>query len=268
MDTNTILSMLVEIPGANFQLHSEGYAEPGYGEPESGLIATGDWNPRSWNRPIPKQDQTMPRCAAILERLGVELEWEDEWATCEECEKLVRTQADSYDWTRSYWDSGGCGIYCQDCVLDDPEDYLDHLEGNTSTPNTLDLDLEALGYQKVEDEYENGLYGGQCDDPVIIGKSLTALDIKRFVFNIDSVGQFDLAFSVWIHKTEWSKLKDDITSRGADPAVAMRNALRDASKKISELRGDGIRVARCHQDGTATARLVSTQDFIDGKALD
>lgn len=47
----------------------------------------------------------------------------------------------------------------------------------------------------------------------------------------------------------------------------MRSALKDASAKMSTLQGEGVRVAKCHSDGTATVKLVNQQDFIDGKAL-
>lgn len=261
MNISTILQILDRQPGAYFQLHFEGYAEPGYNDPESGLITTGNWNPSG-------KDNTMPRIGAILEKLGVELEWEDEWCECSECGKLVRTQPDSYSWTRSYWLHDGIGLYCQDCVLDDPEVYLEYLEGNPKTANTLDLDLGGQGYVKTEGEYENGFHSRQNDDPEVIAKSLRKLGINRFIFEIDGTGQFDIAFSVWVHKSEYSKLDStEIDSEGVDIAAAMQTALQDASAKLTLLDGPGVKVAKCHLDGTATAKLVSEQDFIDGKAL-
>lgn len=246
MKTSTILRVLEGYPWAHFELHYEGYVEPGYNDPESGLIATGDWNPRSWDRPIPKEDLLMPRIGAILEKLKVELQWEDEWCTCGECGKLVRTQPDSYSWTRSYWYNEGIGLYCEDCILEDPEDYLEYLEGNPDTANTLNLDLEDQGYRRVDEDFENGLSGGQCDDPHKIAESLRELGIERFIFEIDSTEQFGLAFSVWVHKSEYDKLDlGKIESKGPDPALAAQSALR-----------------------TATVKLVSEQDFIDGKTLD
>jgi len=260
MNTSTILNICENQPGAYFSTYS-GYAEPGYDDPKSGLVVLGNWNPHG-------EDMVMPRIGAILEKLGAELEWEDEWEACSECEKLVRTSPDSYRWTRSYWESED-GAICQDCLLDDPSDYLEYLEGNPNTANTLDFDLEDQGYRHVPESYENGLYGGQCDDPHLIAESLGELGIQRFIFEINSVGQFDLAFSVWIHKSEYHKLDlDEIESKGSDPALAMQSALRDASAKMRELDGPGVRVAKCNSDRTATVKLVTQQDFIDGKALD
>lgn len=240
MEVSTILQVLDEYADGRFQLHYEGYAEPGY--PEKELIATGNWNSRTerrrvYDKPIPDwltvknpdetykhTDNTMPRIGAILEKLGVELEWEDEWCACEECSKLFRTEPDSYSWTPSYWAHDGIGLYCQACVQDDPEDYLEHLEGNPRAANTL-VDLEVQGYRHVDEEYENGWYGTE-DDPKAIAEKLQKQGINRFIFEIDGVRQFDLSFSVWVHESEYSKLdSDEIESKGADPAVALAAAL-------------------------------------------
>lgn len=285
METATILEILDNQKDACFGVYC-GYAEPGYDDPKSGLVALGDWNSRTvrrkvYDKPLPPwlsikdpdatytmEDQTMPRIAAILEKLDIECEWEDEWAPCSECGKLVRVQPSSYGWTRSYWESEE-GAVCQDCVLEDPEGYLEYLEGNPRAANTLDFDLGSQGYRHVEGDYKNGFHGGQCDDPHKITESLQELGIGRFIFEIDDARQFDLSFSVWVHESEYDKLDPDkIESRGDDPALAMRSALQDASVKLAALDGPGVRVAKCNSDGTATVKLVSQQDFIDGKALD
>lgn len=284
MNRKTILNILQEC--GDFGLH-EGYAEPGYDDPESGLIATGNWNSqtrcrRIYPSPIPTwphvenpdatetiEDKTMPRIAAILEKLDIELEREDEWQACEECHKLVRTSPDSYGWTKSYW-QGECGITCQNCVASDPEDYLESLEGNATVACTLDIDLEKHGYEKLDSKYQNGLYGGQCDDPQVIAKSLQEQGITRFIFEIDNVGQFYVSFCVWVHKSKLPSEFDEgnISSVGADPAAGMQAALKDASAKMGALQGDGVRVAKCDSStGIATARLVSPEGFINGKAL-
>ncbi len=225
METSTILQILDSAACGGFQLHEE-YAEPGYENPDSQLIATGNWNSQGGHNGKPV-DNTMPRIAAILEKLGAELEWEDEWCSCEGCRKLFRTSPSSYSWKCSYWDSNGCGLYCHECVKEGPKGYLEHLEGNAGAANTLDLDLGEHEYREVDAEFENGLHGGQDDDPKVIAESLRKLGVKRFIFEIDSVGQFDLSFSVWVHKSEYDKLDpDEIDSKGAGPAIAMQVALR------------------------------------------
>jgi len=230
MDTSTILQILYNYAeGCDFQVHFNGYAEPGYTDPKSGLIVTGDWNPRSWDEPIPKEDLLMPRIGVILGKLGAELEWYDEWRACMGCGGLVRIQPNSYGWTPSYWAENGTGLYCQTCVLDAPEDYLGYLEDNPKAANTLALDLGEHGYVKIDKEYENGFYPGQSDDPKVIAESLRKQGIRRFVFDIDGVGQFDCAFSLWIHKSECPKLgSTEIESKGVDIAAAMQAALKHA----------------------------------------
>jgi len=37
---------------------------------------------------------------------------------------------------------------------------------------------------------------------------------------------------------------------------------------MHELKGEGVRMASINPDGTATVKLISPQDFIDGNALD
>jgi hypothetical protein len=72
----------------------EGYAEPGYRDPKSGLIALGDWNrvTEYQGGKFVTLDDTPVRVAELLEHLGVDLGWSDEWmeksAACV-CEILI-----------------------------------------------------------------------------------------------------------------------------------------------------------------------------------
>jgi len=276
MKTSTILQILqdyAEGHGKYFSLCGEGYAEPGYSDPESGVIAFGNWNPDSWDRPIPKEHQVMPRMSEILEKLGAAIEWSDEWKTCYACEKAVRTSPDSYSWRRSYWQEEDGTILCEECVQENPEGMLESLEGNDNSCLTFNLDLGANGYRLLESDFENGVYGGQSADPREIGKSLRKLGVYRYLFVLDSSGQFDIDFSVWVHEDEWEKIDEEkwgeAKKEGADPAISMKNALADASRKMDELPDDGrIKVASCQPDGTAKIGLVTPQEFVDGKALD
>jgi len=257
-------------------IYTEGYAEPGYTDPESGIIATGDWNPDDWNAPREERElQTMPRLAEALGKLGVELEWEKEWAVCSTCAGLVRISANSHVWKQNYYASDD-GIGCADCVRNDPADYLAHLEGNHDDACTLDLNLAGLGYRRVEGEFQHGLYGRQDADPGAISTALEGIGIYRYLFSVDRVGQYDMSFSLWIHRPEWRKFRrgtrqwEAANKRCAlDPAEAFQRALVDAHSKMGQLpEGPGVRVARCRADGTATVRLVSPEDFLAGKALD
>jgi hypothetical protein len=69
--------------------YASAYAEPGYTQPAKGILFA------NWNH-LPKGIDT------VLERYGYAVEWSDEWATCDDCGKAVRTQPDSYSWTPRY----------------------------------------------------------------------------------------------------------------------------------------------------------------------
>jgi hypothetical protein len=272
------ISRVLEIAdsmGADITVCFDGYAEPGYTNPESGVIALANWNARSYDSPISKADNLMPRLCDLLEKLGVEIEWGDEWVQCAQCGKLVRTSPDSYGWQESYADFDD-ELVCCDCIKDDPSEYLEHLDGSARNCETIGVDLGAQGYLRVDDDFERGLHEGQADDPKKISKALRAIGINRFIFRLDDVGQFDASFSVWIHESEWELMeshKDDWKrankSSDVSPAELCKRALQDASVKMVQLQGDGIRIAKCNiGNGTADVKLVSQQDFIDGKALD
>lgn len=187
------------------QWHS-GYAEPGYTDPESGVIMTGNWNNvtryNATTNTHDTKDSTPSRVHDLLEKAGAELEWGDEWEDCSECGKLVRTQADSHGWRPSYWNDDNGETVCHECIKKDPDYYLTSLEGNHRRATTIGLDLKAHGYSHVSQQREAGLHPGQNGDPKLIANVLRTMGITRFIFSLDSVGQFDVSFSVWIHKSE------------------------------------------------------------------
>lgn len=244
------------------QIHTNGYAEPGYsGE----IVATGNWNSvtRYLNKASHIVDDTPSRLGEVLEKLGVEIEWSDEWANCS-CGKLVRTQANSYSWTQSFYCFDG-EIECIDCVTEDPEGYLSYLDGNVDAANTMNVNLEEHGYNKIENDYESGLYGGQNDNPSNIAKALQDAGVDRFIFNIDSVGQFETKFSVYVHESEMHLIDENFEpERGEDPALALKRNLSEMSSKMNKLpEGEGIKYGYV-KDGKGTARIVGREEFING----
>lgn len=106
------------------QLHYNGYAEPGYTDPDCGIIATGNWNNiTNWRDGQLWTVSNVPgRILKLFEKLGIECEWSDEWCYCTNCEKLVRTEPDSYSWKPSYTMGEG-ELWCKEC--DDTEDSDD-----------------------------------------------------------------------------------------------------------------------------------------------
>ncbi len=195
------------------ELHAHGYAEPGYKNPESGIIATGNWNTLTHyveaTRTFAVDDASPKELADMLEEQGVDLEWSDEWTECALCGKLVRTSQDSYGWKPCYWvDEADCEVVCVHCLKADAsllERYLESLVGVSSKAVMLDLDLTKHDYTKVNGDFENGWHEGQDDDPKAIAAALAKFGITKFIFKIPSVGQFDVRFEVYVHKSQIKK---------------------------------------------------------------
>lgn len=137
---------------------ADGYAETGYDDPACGVIAVGNWNTITHHTDVRNgltndvvvvtDDDSPERLGCILEGLGIPLEWEDEWTTCEDCGRLVRTSPDSYAWQPSYvMDEGE--LLCLACHAEarppeeeeepwtDDEDEF-RAETDWQAPNTVD----------------------------------------------------------------------------------------------------------------------------------
>lgn len=107
------------------KLNCHGYAEPGYSDPECGVIALGNWNTidhyHEETHRFVADDASPSHLGDILDKLGVPCEWSDEWSSCSECGKLVRTEPDCHDWEPAYHISDS-GIYCRECRAPDTSD--------------------------------------------------------------------------------------------------------------------------------------------------
>ena len=138
-----------------------------------------------------------------LERLNYACEWNDEWTTCGNCGKAVRTNADSYGWSPSYiiFDDTS-ELFCIDCAEYDMDEYYQSLENEPTRAVTEHFakryPLTDSGYRLLESGYEAGLHPHQTADPkAILARLLQSSPDGRFVFVLDGRGQFDVDFSVW-----------------------------------------------------------------------
>lgn len=219
---------------------------------EKGILS-GDWN--NVSRDVQN----------LLERAGYTLDWCDAVCSCGGCGKAIQTQPSHYGWKPEYVVGDG-DILCESCVEDDPEDMLADLRGNADKALTLDnIDLSEHGYARVERTFENGWHGGQDDSPRAIAKWLREHGIEDFVFEIDSVGQFDMRFSVWVREEDAEKAEDAQGKAAVDPARALDAALRSIPAVGST--GGGIQYTKVSvgDDGaTVTTRTVSPEQFIAG----
>ena len=148
-----------------------------------------------------EQAEKLGKAIERLNKLGcpIEAEWGDEWTSCDECGRYVRTSPDSYGWTRSYADinSATClprvrqrkprRVYR---VAHEPPQACQHHLGQER--------IEAAGFRPFADGLENGLHEFQAASPTKIAHWLRERGVNEYLFTIDDVGQFDTTFSVWI----------------------------------------------------------------------
>lgn len=184
-----------------------GYAEPGYGSDES-VVVMGNWNPKRFPRgddaPLTHEENVGPRLAERLENVGAELEWYDEWATCGECYRAVRTQGDSYSW-KPYYVMGECEFTCADCAREDVDTYLEGYVNNPQNAVTWcgPVELNAAGWEQYApgdpQQYQNGWHPGQTDNPHDILDGILADDPDaEVIFLLDANSQFYMEFSAWV----------------------------------------------------------------------
>lgn len=254
----------------DIELHMD-YAEHGYSlEKDKVGIATGDWNAvTKWDgkaRASRTIDSTPVLIGNLLKALGFELEWEDEWATCHECYKLMRIVENSYSWQPSYFHFSCGGFYCLECAT--PEAILEDIEGQTNRALNLakPIDPEEHGYVLLEDDFERGFHKGQDADPDVIAKVLKKLGVNRFVFMIDTVSQFDLKFSVYIHENEYEKLDKKKWAKAAKNGPSISEGVKHQLRNMPVASGPGIHVSCVCPEGAVTVK-VSDKDFQEGHAL-
>tara|TARA_R110000824_G_scaffold33431_1_gene107135 strand:- start:39 stop:935 length:897 start_codon:yes stop_codon:yes gene_type:complete len=250
------------------------YAEPGYSlDDEKMPILLANWNAETrWNNETRESEtlsRVMPLLGELAENNGCSIEWSDEWQVCE-CRKAFRTSPDSHGWTM--YGAIISGEYvCGDCVKEDPTEYFEEIEGDPTKAITIvGINPEDHNYVRVNSEpFEHGLYGGQDASPQAISEILRSVEIDTFLFSIDGTGQFDLRFSVYVPSDEKvaaaAALSTGNTRCEVDPAVALEQGLKAATKEMAAVPdGDGVRYATVNSDGTASARMVTPEEFIAG----
>lgn len=253
------------------------YAEPGYSSSHP-VILFSNWNkfdrydPPSGKRlPVEPDAGIWQRAVKLLEQVA-ELEWEDEWTTCSDCSGAIRTQADSYGWIRSYVELD-CELICQDCTKQHADEVLETFvcESGKAIPRNLGISPSDHGFARLDNVFEHGFHPGQDADPRKIAAALEARGVTRWLFTLDSVGQFDARFSVWADAEEFAALPpasrelSDAESDGPSVSEAMKRGLQEASLKMSRLpAGPGIQYASIKPDGSADVRIVSPEEFVQG----
>lgn len=171
---------------------AEDYAEPGYkkDKPKQPILLA------NWNR---VQDLDSALNDKIEKQFNIE--WCDEWATCGDCQKIVRTSGDSYSW-KAYYHCDENGFVCGDCVKKNPEDYIKSLVNNPSKADTLDISLEDQGFEELEEKYANGWYGRNDSPKEILAKLQAKFPGGEFVFGNVEASQFETRFKIYKREVE------------------------------------------------------------------
>lgn len=151
-----------------------------------------------------------------LDRIGVNGEWSDEHTTCDDCQRLIRTEPDSYGWTAQYvvFDSRGeYGDYsagdtvCADCLRDNAESVIADQYANRSDRALTwltEAQLTELGWRDAMPDSASaasGLHPGQDDTPAAIVEQWRATDLidqTDYVFLITDKGQFDIHYRLFV----------------------------------------------------------------------
>jgi hypothetical protein len=135
------------------------------------------------------------------EILDVEVVYSDEYTTCSDCNKVIRTSPDSYHWQPDFYIGDGF-IVCNKC-FNETEDYQEaYIEDKINNPSRAvnglisEQQLEELGFTKLDADYQSGWYD-RHDDPKAI---LANLEDKyaEVLFFVDGVGQFHIDFGVFV----------------------------------------------------------------------
>jgi hypothetical protein len=271
----SILSQVMEEGLGDVDM-AEGYAEPGYdvSDTESPSVLLANWNSETrWDRETNKSEvisNLMPRLCEFAEAVDCSIEWSDEWTICE-CRKTFRISPDSHGW-KMYGAFIEDMSVCGDCIIEDPSEYFDTISGDPRMAITIaGLNPLDYGFVKINDDsFEYGLHGGQNSSSDAIARTLKSSGVHDFLFSVDSAGQFDLRFSVFVSE-EYEQAARHALSKGdtscdIDPATALSQGLKAAGDAMAKLQEDGgIKVASVDLgDGTATARSVSAAEFVSG----
>lgn len=133
------------------------------------------------------------------------IEWgfDDEYSTCGNCGKVIKTSI-SYYGDKPRYAILDCDIFCGDCIAENyEEEYInERINDAKNAINTAIISedrLEELGWKKMKTSFESGLRKGQNDKPKDV---LEKFGKHRDVLFTYETGQFDINFWAWVKKHE------------------------------------------------------------------
>lgn len=173
--------------------------EPGYGDV---VVVFSDLDDEIWRE-----------VEDAIEEAGGFLGFGDEWGHCDTCLGAFRTTHDSYSWEPSYLDWGDSAT-CSKCLnkeTDRIEEYCEAIAGvkNMAIHESifcLWVEREEVWAKLNEEDYEHGWHPHQNDHPEPLREALALKGIPG-LFTIEGVGQFDVAWSLWVPKDRVTEAK-------------------------------------------------------------
>lgn len=203
---------------------------------------------------------------SVLDELNIDYGFSDEWSACDNCGKLIRTEPNSYSWVPDFFVDNEKGeIICGDCVREDPREYLETLYNNPEVANTIlsTSDLEAQGFERIGETYENGWYDRNDSPEEILNKALEEHPNGVFVFSITTQGQFATQFELWGAQLDMDeRLKE---SNGGDVFNEMVNFIEnELNHLVIKDKDSKNRILTCYWDNTLSDFYLKE---IDGKII-
>lgn len=190
----------------NIQFYT-GYAEPGC-EKEA-FVCVGNWNT------VTKYDRltngqmvisNLPqRVSEALDMLKIETEWCDEWAVCDDCNLIVRTQPDSYSWHPSYIEHNG-ELICAGCFRDAPSNFMWRIEDKhlvLQLPFDYDFSDDYEKHKEIQLPEQNPNPTAWMNE---IHAELKERDIRQYF--IQRTGTYSDTFICWINKEDLDESKN------------------------------------------------------------
>lgn len=177
----------------------------------------------------------------------------DEYTTCSDCGRIIRTSPDCWGWSPDFWLGDG-EIICSECLPDCEDDYLEWL-ADQSGPSGCILDEDTLlkhGFTCLLQGLRNGMHEGDTDNPTAILEYLRPSYEVAFVV---SPSQFTTGFDVYIRKPYGVHNDDTIED------------LRVPEKTIAELRRCMVKSTYLSPYGNTDTLLTEFANLYTAKAM-
>lgn len=189
--------------GTEVALWDEIYMHDGFDKYEEHYCIFETWKDVERFEAFVKEVLELDESDNVESELETNIVFFDEYSYCEDCGNIIRTSPDSYSWQPDYYFGDGF-LVCGDCFRSETDYQEAYLEEKINNPKNAinglieEAQLEELGFEKLNDSsYESGWYSGQNAKPEAIYDKIKD-EYEEIVFFIDSVGQFDIHFSVWV----------------------------------------------------------------------